>query len=342
MCIFLFVLALMVILPSALAQADLTGTRWQLDSNPAITLEFSEDGRAGGSGGCNTYGSGYTVDGTSITFSMIVSTLIACAEDVMTAESDYFAALETATGYELSYTQLIITLSDGEALVYSPLATLAGSAWQLVSFGGTDVIEGSTVTLAFDDTGEFAGSGGCNNYRGSYTLDGDTITLGEILSTRRACTDEATNTQEQAYFDALQAATRYLLDGDQLTIVYGDEEMIFMRATTLANTTWQLESLGEAPVVEGSTITLEFDADNRAAGSGGCNRYSGTYTADGESLRFSPLAATKRACLDDGIGAQEQAYFNALAAATSYTLADDRLTITYGDGQALVFVATGG
>ena len=36
----------------------------------------------------------------------------------------------------------------------------------------------------------------------------------------------------------------------------------------------------------------------RVTGSGGCNRFSGSYQSDQRSLRFGPLASTRMACLD--------------------------------------------
>jgi heat shock protein HslJ len=41
-------------------------------------------------------------------------------------------------------------------------------------------------------------------------------------------------------------------------------------------------------------------AESRVVGNGGCNGFSGTYQLDSKSnrLRFSPLMATKMACLE--------------------------------------------
>ncbi|MCI0487790.1 MAG: META domain-containing protein [Blastocatellia bacterium] len=103
----------------------------------------------------------------------------------------------------------------------------------------------------------------------------------------------------------------------------------------LANTQWILKSFGqegtETPVVEGSTITLNFGTDGRASGSGGCNGYSGNYTAQDDKLTFSRILSTKRACGDNDATRQEAHYFEALQSTDGFNLADDKLTIFYND-----------
>lgn len=103
-------------------------------------------------------------------------------------------------------------------------SVLAGTAWDLVSFGPAGAEEpavpGSEVTLIFDATGQAGGSGGCNTYGGSYQTDGDNIAFGELVSTLMACADDALNEQEGRYLAALGSATTFAAEGDTLTIGY--------------------------------------------------------------------------------------------------------------------------
>jgi heat shock protein HslJ len=82
---------------------SLVGTSWVLSdldgaavTEPAPTLAFSET-EVSGTGGCNTFGGPYAVDGDSITFGPISSTLIACEEPAMSQETAFLAALDTVT-----------------------------------------------------------------------------------------------------------------------------------------------------------------------------------------------------------------------------------------------------
>ncbi len=104
----------------------------------------------------------------------------------------------------------------------------------------------------------------------------------------------------------------------------------------LTNTQWALRSFGaaggESPVVEGTAITLKFDADGRAGGSGGCNFYASDYEVRDDRLTFRQIISTKKACVEQGVLQQEQRYFRALESAGRFELTDGQLTIFYDDG----------
>lgn len=78
------------------------------------------------------------------------------------------------------------------------LHTLAGSEW-----GFSDDTD---RFVQFRESGELSGSGGCNNFFGTYDLNGTRLKIGPLASTKKMCADgmEA----EQAFFDTLQAARR--------------------------------------------------------------------------------------------------------------------------------------
>ncbi len=108
----------------------------------------------------------------------------------------------------------------------------------------------------------------------------------------------------------------------------------------LANTKWKLVSYGlpgaETLIIESSAITLEFDDEGLASGTGGCNGYSAQYEALGDQLSFSEVTSTLLACEAEGIDEQEQHYFKSLRASSRFELAEDRLTIWYDDGSGVL------
>ncbi|HEX5810063.1 MAG TPA: META domain-containing protein [Anaerolineales bacterium] len=109
---------------------------------------------------------------------------------------------------------------------------LENTHWSLVSFGAPGaeqpLVEGSTITLMLAG-GQAGGSGGCNSYGGTYQVDGNSITFSEITRTEMACLEEGVTEQEQRYFEALETASEYRVEGDQLHITYdgGNGLMIF-------------------------------------------------------------------------------------------------------------------
>ena len=96
---------------------------------------------------------------------------------------------------------------------------------------------------------------------------------------------------------------------------------------TLTGQVWALTGLaGKAPIQD-TGITIQFGTDGNVSGSSGCNQYSGTYTASGNSLTInSPLASTMMMCAEP-VMVQESAYQAALAGVKAYTVKGDKLTL---------------
>ena len=110
--------------------------------------------------------------------------------------------------------------------------------------------------------------------------------------------------------------------------------------TILINTRWALESYGEpgaeTPVLEETEVTLRFDEEGQAGGSGGCNTFGAEYVISDGRISFTEIIATEIACPGEGIMEQERQYFEALRTAGEFELTDHRLTIWYADGQGVL------
>ena len=100
---------------------------------------------------------------------------------------------------------------------------LAGTSWRLVELNGQPVIGTEPLTLNFGTDGRVSGYGGCNQFSGEYSQNGASLRIGPLLSTRRACLEPALNTQETAYFQALESTTRYSIEGGQLVLYRGNQ-----------------------------------------------------------------------------------------------------------------------
>lgn len=111
---------------------------------------------------------------------------------------------------------------------------LDGTSWQLESLvvDGEMVpaIEGLSVTLTFDD-GTVNGFGGCNNYFGNYTEDGQSLTIGELGSTLAICDDErGTSDQEFVYLSHLGVVDTFRLESNQLILSDGSTDLVILSA----------------------------------------------------------------------------------------------------------------
>lgn len=100
---------------------------------------------------------------------------------------------------------------------------------------------------------------------------------------------------------------------------------------------WLVEDIEQGGVVDDLRSTLAVDAESRASGNGGCNRFTGTATVEGQAVSFGPLASTRRMC-PEPIMDQEQRYFAALARVKRWTREGDVLRL-FGEaegGEALL------
>jgi heat shock protein HslJ len=103
-------------------------------------------------------------------------------------------------------------------------------------------------------------------------------------------------------------------------------EIIMAAAMLLAGSEWGYAAGGD--------ITVQF-ADGQVSGSGGCNRFGGSYTQDGDRLKFGTLAATQMACIDDAVMQQEQQFFQMLAAVHTTEATHAKLILKDAAGKEL-------
>lgn len=88
-----------------------------------------------------------------------------------------------------------------------PVPDLSGTRWTVVAVNGaaplrTDGDERLSVEFGVD--GRVSGNSGCNSFSGPYIRDEETLRIGELLSTRRACADAERQRQETRVLGILQ------------------------------------------------------------------------------------------------------------------------------------------
>lgn len=112
---------------SPVAGDPLKGTSWSLlEMNGRSALEGTTvtasfaDGNVSGSGGCNSYGGAYKVNGDKLQIKELVSTLMACADTgVMDQEAAFLSALGNAQSFKLTGGQLQVVTADGQELTFA-------------------------------------------------------------------------------------------------------------------------------------------------------------------------------------------------------------------------------
>lgn len=100
---------------------------------------------------------------------------------------------------------------------------------------------------------------------------------------------------------------------------------------------WLLVDATVTPNPGSFRVTLRF-SDGQVAGQAPVNRYSGQVTLGPGTIQTAGIASTKMAGSPQGMAA-EQAYLDALGAATTWEVMDEMLTLSDATGPLLVFAA---
>jgi heat shock protein HslJ len=224
-------------------------------------------------------------------------------------------------------------------------AELEGTLWQLIAMADAQgqlvlPIPGSEATATFQDGG-VGGNASCNTYFGSYTVDGDSLTITMGGMTMMACPDPLM-AQEQLFATNMQNAASYEITADQLHIrdAAGATILAFspVLPTPLTGTTWLATSYnnGQQAVVSvlgGTAITAVFGEDGSLTGSAGCNNYMTGYQVDGNNMTIEMAATTRMMCVEpEGVMEQEAAYLLALTTTATFAIQGDSLELRTADG----------
>jgi heat shock protein HslJ len=84
--------------------------------------------------------------------------------------------------------------------------------------------------------------------------------------------------------------------------------------------------------------SVQFDGQGNVSGSGGCNRFGGTYQQQGTSLKIGQLRTTLMACLDESLMQRERDFLQLLAATTGVDASHLVLKLYAAEGQLLVLL----
>lgn len=125
--------------------------------------------------------------------------------------------VQDADGLAGSTSQPIRIITLATPVPTQPPPTLEGTTWLL-----ENSLPNTSITVAFAE-GELSGFAGCNNYTGTYTVAGPTLTIGGLQTTQQACSPEIM-AQEELYLAGFATAFRYAIADGRLTLSTGSED----------------------------------------------------------------------------------------------------------------------
>jgi heat shock protein HslJ len=93
---------------------------------------------------------------------------------------------------------------------------IAGPTWLVESVTGAGTIDTGQTQLVIAADGRVSTTVGCNRIAGSAKIDGDKLSFGPLISTRKACAP-ALMDAEQKYMTALAAVRSFRIEGTMMT-----------------------------------------------------------------------------------------------------------------------------
>lgn len=204
----------------------------------------------------------------------------------------------------------------------------------------------NTYHIEFTPQGTVSVRADCNRVAGTYTIDGNRLTITLGPSTLVACPPGSLGNE---YVRQLGMVTSYLFHGGHLVLEFKFDSgtMTFAPSAPagLAGTTWKVVSYNNGnqavvSLVTGTDMTVSFDPRGRVTGHAGCNNYTGPFESGTGTLKVGPLASTRKLCPSPpGVMEQEGKYLAALQNAATYKIEGNMLWIRDA-GDATQVIAT--
>ncbi|GGC52711.1 META domain-containing protein [Hoyosella rhizosphaerae] len=227
---------------------------------------------------------------------------------------------------------------------------LSGRTFLSTGVDGVPIPGGGPLRIEFNEDGTLSANAGCNTVFGGVRFEHGRIITGELASTLIGCPPETAGADEWVN-SMFVDEPEWTIDGNELVLRTGDRTVTLldrveaMPDRPLQGTEWVLrsiitsDSVMSSRAIDESEPLLLIDSDGQVSGSTGCNRMNGSASINGDEIRFSPLATTRMACIDDR-DEVERAVLSVLSETNvRASIEADTLTLMTEAGNGLTYVA---
>lgn len=218
----------------------LGGEQWtivEIEGKPlkaAATMRFDEKERRFGAKICNGMGGTYEQKGSSLKFSNVIGTMMACMEPIQTTEIRFRAVIEKITRGERQGDTLVLFGGNTPVLKLSAAAAtdinkpLETTKWAVLEIEGEKIAaKGQVPFLQLDkEKMMYSGFSGCNQIFGKYETRGSRLDFSGGGMTRRACLDPEAQRIERRMTAALGMIDRYEIKNGVLSLYDGDKILL--------------------------------------------------------------------------------------------------------------------
>ena len=98
---------------------------------------------------------------------------------------------------------------------------------------------------------------------------------------------------------------------------------------------YQVEWIGERPLIDRSMLTLTLGDHNQASGLAGCNNWMAEYQLSGDRLSLDKIATTRKLCAP-ALMEQEQRFLAALATVQRWEFAEQQQLLLWPEHGAAI------
>ncbi|ENU30499.1 hypothetical protein F991_01635 [Acinetobacter sp. CIP-A165] len=196
---------------NATAAKNLTDYRWTYQASTAskpLVLNFNDNQQLSIQTGCNGQGGTWKVEGNNIVTSALISTKMACADDLMKQErlsADIFSDKKVPFQISTMNGQAILTVTDskGQKHVFTGAKVTNSNVLTNYTWSYQPADTKRPIVLSFLANDRLSVDTGCNRLNTSWKIENGLIATGDGASTMMAC-NPALMKQEQFAGDLLQ------------------------------------------------------------------------------------------------------------------------------------------
>jgi heat shock protein HslJ len=323
-------------------------------------------------GACSTARGEYSLNEGSIAISPPEIETRGCDPAIQAVDDAFFAALQRVRTWragggcegttDATCQPATLSLLDevGEPVMTMTGATLPAdpglSRWELGRIGDGEgsirqIIPGVQPWMEFQRGGHVVGDSGCGSFLGDYTVNSNTVSVGDIVTQAPDC-PEALRAQADTIITTLGEVTDFevLPAGLVLRDANGLTRLAFVPALDLGGRTWTpFEILTDGEALENARTNLQTSAvrfaGRQATGRTVCRSFRGETLSSGLArtvFEVAPAPDVKcRRTRKGGVPYQavEDAFLGALARTASHALRGDELMLMDVEGNVITRLA---
>ncbi|MGW7279750.1 META domain-containing protein [Streptomyces sp. NPDC054844] len=231
---------------------------------------------------------------------------------------------------------------------------LTGVQWSIdsVTVDGTTHRAPDAARVRIDDSGEAAGSTGCNTFSARADIDGERVRLSDAMFTEKACEKTPIDFEKSLGRTLTTGPLTTKTEGERLTLTTSDGDTVRLSKqpdAPLYGTQWTVttpgqkdadqEETGQKDADQKGSARLTFDRDAKTvSGRLPCNRVNAEATVSDGRITLGAPSTTRMVC-EGSLMDAEKRILSLFDGRVDYRIDQETLTLTSEDGTTVRAVA---